>query len=281
MLFSQAISVQPFVQRRRPRLPRRTFQFKGYPRSSTKISGELEKDGTLKTRLAGLLQNLLSGILPPKKQVQELTAEVSPSKRSLSGLKLGFDPSVESLKSHDPSSVQIPRPPQTRQDIRPSYASIARIRIPVADQPPRRSSARRDLIALRHAIRDDSRSVKLRPVEADGAHPPGVSASAITNLIDDSLHTSEVVEAVRSDSRGTTYIQLNAEDFETRLQQLMLNANPDQVIDLGKLGLYLLSEPMKCRVAGMSPIFLSGVKLSHSVCSTRTGHSLKGPYIDF
>ena len=254
-----------------PPVTKNDLPVKGFPAVLQQISNELEKDDTLKTQLVGLLQNLLSGVQPPKKLLQETLNVLTSSKNSMHGLKLGLDLSIETMKAHGTPCVQSSLPPRARENPRPSYASIARAHVPEPVRaPPRRPTARNELAAMRHAIRDDARSVKLRSVKADGARPPGIIANAIAKLIDVSMPTNKIVEDVRCDSRGTTYVQLFTEGFETRLKTLLNKTDSNQVIDLGDAGYYTMSEPTKCEVAGMAPIVISGVKSSHSPAQIAT-----------
>ena len=137
--------------------------------------------------------------------------------------------------------------------------------------------ATRQQIALeKKNLRDDRRSIKLKPKHPKGALEFGALARAVaTQLRADrsdlaSRGLKEIVEDVRMDARGQYYVQFPGEDLQAFTSCLRKKStrepftDDDRVLTLPDLGDFQLRSPTVAGTAGMTPMVITGIPVDTS-----------------
>lgn len=246
---------------------------------SNVITG-LDKASSAVSQAMGLIQNVLNGIQPTKTQLTDGLQILTIARESMAAHRCGLDLSREILNlcgadlnfQSNQSSQDAKQHAAGRSFMQPT-ASYARVTKEA--KQPRRSTVRRMTTSQREVkraisemkseLRVDERSVKLRSVKGNGAFSPGLVATAIAELIDNTSSTKQIVEDVRTDSRGMIYVQLCEADFEQKLDALSRRVDQSKnLLRLKNLGDFEFFKPTKCPVAGFCPMVINGINLRHS-----------------
>ena len=263
----------------RPTTPPLESQDSSPPKLSQSISmiiGGLGKATSAITQAMGLLQNVLDGSQPSKKQLNDCLQVMTIAREGMSTQKSGLELCRGILEICDNDVIFAKNPQdaiqqQTKSFMQPlgSYARVVKMDPRQKDKRPNQSKPSRKQLsktisAIKSSIRVDERSIKLRAVKGNGALPPGTIAAAVASLIDETTPVKDIVEDVRSDARGTVYVQLCEAGFDQKMVILASKTDKDQTIRLGSLGVFAISNPTKCAVAGFCPLVVAGVNLRHT-----------------
>lgn len=246
------------------------------------LSGVCQGLGSIDSSLSenmGLLQLIKNGESPPKNRVSEALRRTESSIALLQGLLLGLKTTVDVLHSKnnannalsaDASPPNGRRETSTRNQVnsnipRTSYASVVKNSEkpnPSKDTIKRRQQSRKAISEERSKIRCDERSVKFRPISANGIIEYGRLARAVGSLLGCGPSTKDLIQQIRLDRYGTYYVQLHEEKASSSIEKLLNLASQDGTILLDDLGKFSIFAPTSSVTLNKRPFVVHGIPMN-------------------
>lgn len=219
---------------------------------------------------AGLLQLTIRGEQPPKERIQESLTHIQLAASVAQGLQIGLKACVDVLSlpgTMDPlraaQHIATPLKPMPRESTTnvSSYATVVKSN----KKPQTRKSTSQDKLVRkqmaeeRKSTRCDSRSIRLRPLIAQGIVNNGSLVREICKFLAFQGAERELVEEVRIDRRGCYYCQIKETHFEETLKLFLERADSENIIQFPNLGRWRFNEPSESLSANKKPIVIYGI----------------------
>lgn len=222
---------------------------------------------------AGLLQLTIRGEQPSKERMQESLARIQLATSAAQGVQIGLKACVDVLSL--PGTVDPLRAPQhTSTPLKPfpresttnvsSYASAVKSN----KKPQNRKSTshdklvRKQMAEERKQTRCDARSIRLRPLIAQGIVNNGSLVREICKFLSFKGVERDLIEEVRLDRRGCYYCQVKEIHFKETLKLLLERSDSENIIKFPNLGKWRLNEPAESLSVNKKPIVVYGIDVN-------------------